>query len=418
MVHILSTWYKAVTSFAARSFCHQKFAMHVVQLLLNAWEFSRDKIAIEVYIVRSALSSLGGARYIKVYASSGLKAAAEQAQAGKHLYSAQLRNIWHPSQTQVTTNMVDAKSSMELGPPVHMPTAPYEYRALTRRSSIRLVEIEPGLPGQPLKCSVRESDLESGQSFRALSYVWGEKRSQRSIFVKAADRSDPELAQLDVTPNLWDALQTLREAPPSAAPLTIWVDAICINQDDVEERSHQVAMMRETYAHASCVEVWLGHADQDTAYVVKLAQAIRQYVPDVHMQAVRRSNHMGAIKSMLGLQSLPSWPVDWIRAAEDLFASRTWFERVWVIQEVSAGSPVGVRIGDHRLSWDEVGLMAMWLREARWSATASAEGSEHLRNAVQMWQERFNRNERVPDLLDDARDFQATDARDKIHALL
>lgn len=91
-------------------------------------------------------------------------------------------------------------------------------------------------------------DDPSYTTYEALSYQWGDvEKKPRAISVNGQ--------KLWITANLWQALIYLRRVGQSR---TLWIDAICINQNDVDERSHQVAMMAEIYTNASKVVSWLG----------------------------------------------------------------------------------------------------------------------------------------------------------------
>lgn len=88
--------------------------------------------------------------------------------------------------------------------------------------------------------------------YEALSYVWGEPERTRSIIVDSQ--------RLDITQNLYDALKDiLREGDV----VRIWADAICINQDDLPERSAQILLMRQIYFSATYVNIWLGQPTED-----------------------------------------------------------------------------------------------------------------------------------------------------------
>ncbi len=91
--------------------------------------------------------------------------------------------------------------------------------------------------------------LESEPRYTALSYVWGDP-SDRLPFILDNYR-------LLITRNLALALQALQL---DDEPFVLWRDAICINQDDLKEKSEQVLRMKEVFASASLVIVWLGAA--------------------------------------------------------------------------------------------------------------------------------------------------------------
>ena len=44
--------------------------------------------------------------------------------------------------------------------------------------------------------------------------------------------------------------------------LQIWADAVCINQNDVDERSSQVSIMSDIYQEAKKCQIWLGTVEE------------------------------------------------------------------------------------------------------------------------------------------------------------
>ncbi|KAI9781999.1 MAG: hypothetical protein M1839_005592 [Geoglossum umbratile] len=115
---------------------------------------------------------------------------------------------------------------------------------------IRVLELLPGPEGSQLSGTLIRHSLEdecANRPYEALSYVWGEAAAARTI--KLGQNSS-----LKITENLEAALQVLRYQDRARM---IWVDAICINQDDVKERDHQVQLMRRIYRNAKMVRVWL-----------------------------------------------------------------------------------------------------------------------------------------------------------------
>jgi hypothetical protein len=151
-------------------------------------------------------------------------------------------------------------------------------------SEIRLVSIQKARPDGILRCNLFHAPLTKDLEFHALSYTWGDLNHKQTIIVN----DQP----FQVNQNLHDFLDQIRKmkdlstrgegalAEPSAddlfrreylsiygeemlvAPSTEavhwWIDAICINQDDVDEKSEQVPRMRQLYSSASQVWVWLG----------------------------------------------------------------------------------------------------------------------------------------------------------------
>lgn len=125
--------------------------------------------------------------------------------------------------------------------------------------SIRLCRLLPGLPADRIKCELFATSIAAASgTYAALSYTWGSTReARRWIHVDGI----PFHAQ----PNLFDALKGLRN---SENELVIWIDAICIDQNNVPERNYQVALMGDIFRNASVVRVWLGPGSDETDKVL------------------------------------------------------------------------------------------------------------------------------------------------------
>jgi hypothetical protein len=125
----------------------------------------------------------------------------------------------------------------------------YQYRSLAHPDSIRLIELLPGPKGTPLTCNIIDVRKGDQPIYEALSYAWGEPVFSHEI------REVPSDTILRLTVNLHDALQALRDEDTIR---TLWADAIAINQLDLKEKGHQVALMGPIYRDAQRVVVWLG----------------------------------------------------------------------------------------------------------------------------------------------------------------
>jgi hypothetical protein len=131
--------------------------------------------------------------------------------------------------------------------------------------------------------------------YEALSYVWGSSDKPRSILIDERD--------LPITVNLHEALLSLRD--PYIERI-IWIDAICINQGDKEERAQQVQFMAKVYSKASRVVVWLGQAAKGSDH------ALEQILNAADDESPKPSNNE------TNQQPIP-----------DLL-QRPWFQRIWV----------------------------------------------------------------------------------------
>jgi hypothetical protein len=143
-------------------------------------------------------------------------------------------------------------------------TQKYNYNPLdTTQNSIRLLRLKAAEdPSWPLRCSLFHTSLSEAPPYVALSYCWGERTNSQFVFI--------ENEVLSVTPNLKHALQRLR--PSSGEDLVLWVDAICINQSDIPERSIQTSKMRSIYQNAESVAIWLGLENNKSWLAIQFAR--------------------------------------------------------------------------------------------------------------------------------------------------
>lgn len=126
---------------------------------------------------------------------------------------------------------------------------------------IRVFDLQPSYYGdeeEPICGQLRVVCLDDNPSHSALSYAWGNPLVSRQIAC-GIDES------LSVTANCYDALQQLRL---SFRTRTLWIDSICVNQANEEEKSHEVSLMRDIYSQAKKVYIWLGKGNQLSDYVM------------------------------------------------------------------------------------------------------------------------------------------------------
>ncbi|KAI4866128.1 HET-domain-containing protein [Hypoxylon rubiginosum] len=181
---------------------------------------------------------------------------------------------------------------------------------------IRVLTLLPGGFDEPLRVSVSTRSLDSNPIYNALSYVWGDPASARNPGnTISIDGSD-----FPVTTNLLAALRSLRPSAEAADPITLWVDAVCINQADLDERGQQVSMMRDIYASAEQVVIWLGEEDDETDLVFDA-------LPMLATRSHRRGDEQD--EKLLDATRLCS---SFISGLAD---RRPWFSRVWIIQELA-----------------------------------------------------------------------------------
>jgi len=135
----------------------------------------------------------------------------------------------------------------------------YQYSALDEENQeIRILTLFPGSPSSDIRISLETAVLTKDivPQYEALSYAWGSQEYPANIYV-----ADGNGGQLAITQNLHEALPYLRH---EEQPRRLWIDAICMNQQNWEERSSQVQRMGDIYKLAERVVIWLG-PENDTS---------------------------------------------------------------------------------------------------------------------------------------------------------
>lgn len=154
---------------------------------------------------------------------------------------------------------------------------------------------------------------------------------------------------IDVSANLFDALSTLRRCVPTELR-QIWIDAICIDQENTEERSSQVAQMNTIFSSAASVIAWLGPADR---YTSPLHKTIRSLRPCDLRPFERYDGFRNIDEESVEMSRLP--PLD--PTASLLMLCPALFRRVWVIQEVMLAKAIRTFVGNAELSWEDLGKL-------------------------------------------------------------
>jgi ankyrin repeat protein len=202
--------------------------------------------------------------------------------------------------------------------------------------SFRLLQICYGCDG-PIECHLFDACLDYTIEYEALSYTWGDLDQPYNISLNDSPMS--------VTVNLFQALWALRY---SDRDRIVWVDAICINQEDVKERGHQVAQMTSIYKNAEKVVVWLGRSDLDTGSVFRHMRQLEKVATehayhDWEVSDRRWQDLWSTAKPMLDEKST-NWLHQQRRGLESIFR-QPWFTRVWIIQEIANARSATIMCG-------------------------------------------------------------------------
>ncbi|KAI0020070.1 heterokaryon incompatibility protein-domain-containing protein [Xylariomycetidae sp. FL0641] len=198
----------------------------------------------------------------------------------------------------------------------------YEYKEL-RAEEFRVLTILPQSRGA-IECQIRHEQLPDPVAYCAISYAWGDPDDKTSIRIGTVD--------VPVTVSLHDALFALRRED---RPVTVWVDALCIDQSNRKERSQQVRLMTEIYARARSVAIWLGPHYDDSELAMELLKEIatrsedRQRIRDL-ISSPAHAREFGAVISLF---------------------QRSYWSRLWVVQEVYNAKEAWVHCGSSVLPW-------------------------------------------------------------------
>ncbi|KAI6353575.1 hypothetical protein ACKVWC_008558 [Pyricularia oryzae] len=226
----------------------------------------------------------------------------------------------------------------------------------------------------PIRCELETVSLlaPAVEGYTALSYMWGGVEGEaRTIAVDGR--------RFRATPNLHAALRQLR----SKGHRRLWIDAVCINQEDREERSQQVLQMRSIYARAAKTLVWLGPESDTSNLAMHLLNVLSapgdfgmgqkrcyreavkgRYLPEVREvdgDDEQRQQHQQHQQRTMGA---PSNGLDqglyadaWL-AFDQLF-DREYWRRMWIIQEITVSREIDIMCGSETISWKKL-EMAFW----------------------------------------------------------
>lgn len=231
-------------------------------------------------------------------------------------------------------------------------------------------------------------------AYDALSYTWGTPEKRHELWIGNSC--------LPISENLRAALLMLRDADLTRV---IWVDAICINQDDVKERNHQVHIMKRIYSKAASVVVWLGPENQSSRAAMDLI--IERNWPEGGDDALKRKKLLENNENNL-------------KGLSEIF-QRSWWKRIWIVQEVVAARELVIMCGTDILPWAFVRRACNEIKQGEFSSGEKAKllRSSGYRNYTALDNFRARRGTMsLTKYLQCTKDYEASDMRDKLYALI
>ena len=197
-----------------------------------------------------------------------------------------------------------------------------------------------------IECSLDAYDTdELRNQYDALSYTWGNEEPTQKILLRtsqepttgtgrarfqSAIRQTIPNKRFYIRPNLEDALRQFRD---NQDDLLLWIDAICIDQANIEEKSIQVARMAEIYSKARDVLIWLGKE-------YNASNTAMEFIPKIL-----------DLEQSHALISKESNRKQWTALAD--LMKREWFSRRWIVQELVLAKHRYLYCGDKVLHWDD-----------------------------------------------------------------
>ncbi|KAJ4318502.1 hypothetical protein N0V84_006828 [Fusarium piperis] len=281
--------------------------------------------------------------------------------------------------------------------------------------TVRLLTLLPGQHGEPLRCAIEAVGLNDKVPYETLSYVWGPAPDGNHT-VNLAGQT------VDITSNLSAALSHLRNPE---TPRTLWVDQLCIDQGNNEEKEQQVGMMRSIYQNCTQCVIWLGVIPQDQdMFTLQDAMALFDFFK---LHAAFESDQE-RFSQIITTFTRPS-SYEGVRNA---FGSmrphgNDWWHRIWTVQEAVLPPKTTLQWGTLTISWvDLIGafdtcphsLHNVEMQDLDGIADAIRKDLGHLITAVLGLLISKEKRDTPLMLLHRWRSRYATDPRDKIYGLM
>ncbi|CAG9983724.1 unnamed protein product, partial [Clonostachys byssicola] len=198
-------------------------------------------------------------------------------------------------------------------------TQTYKYTALRGPRIIRVLRLSGGSTDNTF-AELIETNLDHCCAYEAISYVWGSADKSHTLNIRGG-------SLIKITESLYHALKDIRYSAIRDGPRYLWADGVCINQEDVDERSQQVGLMAEIYGSALKVITYVGQDTLDVRKGIELAKLL-----------IAAQGESTAINSNA-------------KPLRD-FLGRTWYTRMWIIQESVLNKNGIIVCGRNNIPWD------------------------------------------------------------------
>lgn len=324
-----------------------------------------------------------------------------------------------PSQS----NRTELSASKHSSSPPNLDKSRFSHQPLQLDTpSIRLIKVETPMPDGTIRCTIRHATLKSPSgfsnadrhplagTFTCLSYVWGPSEPTQEILVNER--------RFRVRDNLWrflSAVSLMRARDYASIPRTVgvedwilymgpsswgpwyqslWIDALCIDQENDRERNHQVQQMGRMYSSATRIVVWLGNSPSLVGLI-----------------KVFENNGMPSTDSTASLLGGDGYP-----GIEELYENTYW-QRAWVIQEVVLAHEVWFQAQDAMISVFELMIATSYMDYTRAQALMNLADRVSLETPVASHHTTARRSTLIENIARFRRKG-CSDARDRVFSLL
>ncbi|KAK0643853.1 heterokaryon incompatibility protein-domain-containing protein [Cercophora newfieldiana] len=332
-------------------------------------------------------------------------------------------SIW--SNLEIQFALEELKENLD-----HMQRSPlrqtgFPYCRIQSPSGIRLLRLLPHEHSDAtIECHLLEVDHYEDRTYAALSYVWGEQTEQK-LTILLDDHP------FQVTPNLHEALKHFRH---ESRPRLLWVDAICINQQDVAEKSDQVSRMQRIYQNAYTIIMWAGRRSQSSNVAMGVLLGLESvFEPSDQDPPSPNDIYPYLMHPVIPEKLVPAVVADPNGRATRVFFDRPYWHRVWTLQEAVVGSKSLLCCGDYGVTWSAVAKtaldskgIAIAIGLARTDTSASVTDTlwmarvfdPIIQHATLTARHRFGEPISLVDGFVAGRAYDASDARDHVYGVL
>jgi hypothetical protein len=263
---------------------------------------------------------------------------------------------------------------------------------------IRLLKIlnTPQVHGScAIEITLLRHNLEHCVDYIAVSYAWGASKPNKML-----ETDDGTL--ILITSNLWDFLSAQSK---ELAGKLLWIDQICINQMDLSERACQVRIMSRIFENATETIIWLGNEDDDTEHAFQRIQHFAN-LPEETVDILRVgtlsyppdrafvNGHGKSLRNILG---------------------RSWFSRLWALQEAVLSKSPKFLCGTKSSSWDDL-VTAFANLSLVFDTTFN--DTIHTMDFLRNKRQEGGQTSLLSLLVETYLSFKCSDPRDKVYALL